>query len=234
MLSGSREALRCEESAPRLAFVAAAVRVTTQMRGYRLPELGEIMRVITGTAKGRRLITVEGTELVRPTTDRVKEAIFSAIQFEIQGAVVLDLFAGSGQLGIEALSRGAAECHFVDNAAPSVKAVRQNIEHCGFTEQAQVHSTPFSAFLKSARQKFDIALLDPPYERKLIQKALPLLIPKMSERGVIVCEHERECTLPADADGFELVKLLRHGGISLSIYRRPNPEEQPRKEEGIL
>lgn len=183
------------------------------------------MRVITGSAKGRRLITAEGDELVRPTTDRVKEAIFSAIQFEIEGAVVLDLFAGSGQLGVEALSRGAAECHFVDNAAPSLKAVRANIDHCGFTENAHVHAMPFSAFLKSARERFDIALLDPPYRHKLIQKALPLLVPKMSEKGVIVCEHERECVLPSCADGFELVKLLRHGGISLSIYRRGTNEE---------
>lgn len=184
------------------------------------------MRVITGVARGRRLVTVEGTELVRPTTDRVKEAIFSAIQFEIPGAVVLDLFAGSGQLGIEALSRGAVECHFVDSAAPSIKAVRQNVEHCGFESEAHIHSMPFSAFLKSARCEFDIALLDPPYERKIIQKALPLLAPKMSERGVIVCEHERECVLPHEIDcGFELVKLLRHAGISLSIYRRPAAED---------
>ncbi len=183
------------------------------------------MRVITGTARGRKLVTVEGADLVRPTTDRVKEAIFSAIQFEIPGAVVLDLFAGSGQLGIEALSRGAAECHFVDNAAPSIKAVKQNIEHCGFSETAHVHPMPFSAFLKSARCEFDIALLDPPYERKIIQKALPILTPKMSERGVIVCEHESGCVLPHEADnGFELVKLLRHGNISLSIYRKPSEE----------
>lgn len=179
------------------------------------------MRVITGSARGRRLITVEGTDLVRPTTDRVKEAIFSAVQFEIPGAVVLDLFAGSGQLGIEALSRGASECHFVDNAAASIKAVRENIEHCGFVDVARVHQMPFSAFLKSARCEFDIALLDPPYERRIIQKALPILVEKMSERGVIVCEHERECVLPQTEGGFELVKLLRHGGISLSIYRRP-------------
>lgn len=183
------------------------------------------MRVITGTARGRKLITVEGTDIVRPTTDRVKEAIFSAIQFEIPGAVVLDLFAGSGQLGIEALSRGAAECHFVDNAAPSIKAVKQNIEHCGFNDIAHVHSMPFSAFLKSSGLEFDIALLDPPYERKILQKALPVLSPKMSENGVIVCEHESECVLPKEIDnGFGLVKLLRHGNISLSIYRKTSSE----------
>ena len=183
------------------------------------------MRVITGTARGRRLVTVEGTDIVRPTTDRVKEAIFSAIQFEIPGAVVLDLFAGSGQLGIEALSRGAAECHFVDNAALSVRAVKQNIEHCGFSEAAHVHSMPFSAFLKSNRLEFDIALLDPPYERKILQKALPLLAPEMSENGVIVCEHESACVLPQEIDnGFRIAKLLRHGNISLSIYRKSSEE----------
>lgn len=89
------------------------------------------MRVITGTARGRKLVTVEGTEVVRPTTDGVKEAIFSAIQFEIEGRTVLDLFAGSGQLGIEALSRGAKEAYFIDSAAVSIKAVRENLKSTG-------------------------------------------------------------------------------------------------------
>ncbi len=183
------------------------------------------MRVITGTARGRKLITVDGADLVRPTTDRVKEAIFSAIQFEIEGRTVLDLFAGSGQLGIEALSRGAAECYFADSAAQSINVTRQNVEHTGFTEQSHIVNMPFSAFLKSARVKFDIALLDPPYERKLIQKALPLLIPKMNDGGVILCEHEKECTLPAELDGWSLVKLLKHGGTSVSIYRKVTEQE---------
>lgn len=183
------------------------------------------MRVITGSARGRRLVTVEGTDVVRPTTDGVKEAIFSAIQFEIEGRTVLDLFAGSGQLGIEALSRGAAECWFVDSAAVSIKAVKQNVESTGFTEKSHIMNMPFSAFLKSAKAAFDVALLDPPYEHKLLQKALPLLTEKMSERGVIVCEHEKECVLPREVGGFELVKLLRHGRISLSIYRREDYEE---------
>lgn len=184
------------------------------------------MRVITGSARGRKLITVEGADLVRPTTDRVKEAIFSAIQFEIEGRVVLDLFAGSGQLGIEALSRGAAECWFADSAAQSIGIVRKNVEHTGFTDKAHIVNMPFSAFLKSAKTKFDIALLDPPYERKLIQKALPLLIPKMNDGGVILCEHEKECVLPKNESGWELVKLLRHGGTSVSIYRQPAADDE--------
>lgn len=183
------------------------------------------MRVITGSARGRKLITVEGADIVRPTTDRVKEAIFSAIQFEIEGRTVLDLFAGCGQLGIEALSRGAAECWFADSAVQSINVVRQNVEHTGFSEQSHIVNMPFSAFLKSARVKFDIALLDPPYERRLIQKALPLLIPNMNDGGVILCEHEKECVLPRSEGDWGLVKLLRHGSTSVSIYRKSDAEE---------
>lgn len=183
------------------------------------------MRVITGTARGRKLITVEGADVVRPTTDRVKEAIFSAIQFEIEGRTVLDLFAGSGQLGIEALSRGAAECYFADSAAQSIAVVKKNVEHTGFSERSHIVNMPFSAFLKSAKVKFDVALLDPPYERKLIQKALPLLLPKMSDGGVIVCEHEKDCTLPHSEGGWEIVKVLRHGTTSVSVYRKPGQDD---------
>lgn len=184
------------------------------------------MRVITGSARGRKLITVEGTDVVRPTTDRVKEAIFSAIQFEIEGSTVLDLFAGSGQLGIEALSRGAKECYFVDSAAVSIKTVRENVKSTGFTDRAHIANMPFSAFLKSTKARFDVALLDPPYNYRLVQKALPPLAESMSERGVIVCEHEKECVLPHNVGEFELVKLLRHGSISLSIYRRRSADSE--------
>lgn len=182
------------------------------------------MRVITGKARGRRLVTVEGTEVVRPTTDGVKEAIFSAVQFEIEGRTVLDLFAGSGQLGIEALSRGAKECYFVDSAAVSIKAVRENLKTTGLEQEARVVNMPFGAFLKSTRATFDIALLDPPYNYKIIQKALPQLVEKMSENGVIICEHEKECVLPHRVGRFELVKLLRHSRTSVSIYRPAQTE----------
>ena len=165
------------------------------------------MRVITGKARGRKLVTVEGTEVVRPTSDGVKEAIFSAIQ-----------------LGIEALSRGAAECWFVDSAAVSIKAVRDNLKSTGLEGEAKVVNMPFSAFLKSTNAVFDIAILDPPYNYKIIQKALPNLTEKMSENGVIICEHEKECVLPRSVGRFELVKLLRHSRTSVSIYR-PAAEE---------
>ena len=177
------------------------------------------MRVITGTARGRKLITVEGTDVVRPTTDGVKEAIFSAIQFEIEGRTVLDLFAGSGQLGIEALSRGAREAYFVDSNIASIKVVKENLRTTGLEENARVVNMPFSAFLKSTRATFDIAILDPPYDLRIIQKALPHLEEKMSPNGVIICEHEKECVLPHDLGRFEIAKVLRHSRTSVTIYR---------------
>ncbi len=183
------------------------------------------MRVITGKAKGRKLITVEGTETVRPTLDSVKEAMFSAIQFDIEGAAVLDLFAGSGQLGIEAISRGAKKAYFVDSSAESIKVVRQNVAWVKFEEQAIVVQKPFAAFLKSTSEIFDIAFLDPPYRCGLIGKALPLLEPKMSERGIIICEHENECTLPKKIGRFEIIRVLHHRGLDISIYRIPTAEE---------
>ena len=114
------------------------------------------MRVIAGSARGRRLKTLEGMD-VRPTTDKVKEAIFSAIQFDLPDAAVLDLFAGSGQMGIEALSRGAASVVFVDRSARSLQVTRENLESVQFAEQAQLHQTEAQSFLQSTAMQFDIA-----------------------------------------------------------------------------
>ena len=124
------------------------------------------MRVITGTARGRRLVTREG-EAVRPTTEKVKEAMFSMIQFRIEGRRALDLFAGSGQLGIEALSRGAREVVFVDSSADSAAVVRQNLETTRLAPAAKVYRTDFAAFLQRGGEPFDLAFLDPPYRTGL-------------------------------------------------------------------
>ncbi len=177
------------------------------------------MRVITGKAKGKKLRALPG-ENVRPTADGVKEAIFSIIQFELEGATALDLFCGTGQLGIEALSRGAEKAVFVDSSPESVRITRENIAACGFEENAVTVNMPNGAFLRSCRSVFDIALLDPPYGRGLIQKSLPRLAELMSEDGVIVCEHEKECVLPEKAGRFALKKVYRHGKISLTVYRK--------------
>lgn len=182
------------------------------------------MRVITGTARGRRLKTLPGFD-VRPTTDGVKEAIFSIIQFDVEGAVVLDLFAGSGQLGIEALSRGAKKVVFVDNSPESIKVVRANLSHTQLEKNAVVVNTPNNVFLKSTREVFDIAILDPPYEHKLIQKSMPQLIEKMSPQGIIICEHEKETVLPEEYGDFKVSKIYRHGRTNLTVYRREVDDE---------
>lgn len=117
------------------------------------------MRVITGSARGRRLKEIEGLE-TRPTTDRVKEALFSVIQFDIEGRRVLDLFAGTGQLGIEALSRGAESAVFVEQRKDAVQAVRENLVVCGLSDRARVVSGDAMSYLKSG-EKFDLIFLDP-------------------------------------------------------------------------
>ena len=129
------------------------------------------MRVITGTARGRRLKELEGTE-TRPTTDRVKEGLFSALQFDIEGRRVLDLFAGTGQLGIECLSRGAASAVFVDRRADAVKLIRENLKLTELQDRARVVAGDSMEFLRSLRERFDIVFLDPPYEAGLLEPAV--------------------------------------------------------------
>lgn len=122
------------------------------------------MRVITGTAKGRRLETLEGED-VRPTTERIKEAVFSIIQFEIMGHTFLDLFAGSGQMGIEAISRGASSAYFVDASKKSLDVVKKNISSVKFDKEAKVFAMDYRSFLSMNTVEFDIAFLDPPYKK---------------------------------------------------------------------
>lgn len=177
------------------------------------------MRVITGTARGTRLSTLEGTDVVRPTSDRVKEAMFSAINFEIEGSNILDLFSGSGQLGIEALSRGARHATFVDSSKKSVELTKSNIEKCHLETGSRVVNMGATDFLNGTKSEFDIALLDPPYNKGILEHVMPKLVGKMSETGIIVCEHERELKLAEKYGKFQLKKTYNYGKISLSLYR---------------
>ena len=154
------------------------------------------MRVITGTARGRRLKELLGME-TRPTTDKVKESLFSIIQFDIEGRRVLDLFAGTGQLGIEALSRGAAEAVFVDRRPDAVRLVQENLALCGFTDRARVKSGDVLAYLKSG-EKFDLIFLDPPYAADLLEQALTAIasFDSCREHGIIVAESAADKVLP--------------------------------------
>lgn len=176
------------------------------------------MRVITGTAKGRRLITLEGED-IRPTADKVKGAIFNSIQFDIEGRTVLDLFAGSGQLGIEALSRGAQKAVFIDLSRKAIQVVNENLEHCNLKENATVFNGDSLSYLKTTREKFDIIFIDPPYSKQLTAKALPLALSVINEGGIIVCETASDEELPDKIGSFSIVKCDRYSKTKLTIYR---------------
>lgn len=183
------------------------------------------MRVITGTARGRVLKTLEGDD-VRPTTDRVKEAIFSIIQFEIEGRRVLDLFAGSGQLGIEALSRGAAFATFTDMSAESVDTVKKNLISTKLDRRSEVIRTEAVAFLKSNRKKFDIIFMDPPYSKGILQNTLPYAVQNVNDGGVIICEHPYGEEMPQTVGHFSVYRDYKYGKIGITVYRISEEESR--------
>lgn len=177
------------------------------------------MRIITGLARGKRLVTTDGWD-VRPTPERVKEGIFSAIQFEIEGRRVLDLFAGSGQMGLEALSRGAKSAVFVDSSENSLKTVRKNIEITGFSDRAKTVRSDYAAFCAACRDSFDIVFIDPPYPQNLFEKAVRAVLPLMSDYGCILCEHPDGVDMPEKAGNFVIAKNYRYGKVTVTLYRR--------------
>lgn len=178
------------------------------------------MRIISGSKRGKRLISLEG-EHTRPTTDRIKEALFDILQFNVEGRRFLDLFAGSGQIGLEALSRGAACAVLVDNFRDSVRVIEKNIAAAGFNDKARLVRADFEMYLKSTQDTFDIVFLDPPYKTGLLQRALPLVAEKTAPGGVIFCEHPREEEQPEHAGAFVKHKSYRYGSIMLTSYRMP-------------
>ncbi|MBQ3087231.1 MAG: 16S rRNA (guanine(966)-N(2))-methyltransferase RsmD [Clostridia bacterium] len=181
------------------------------------------MRVITGSARGRKLVTPDGME-VRPTLDKVKEGLFSAIQFEIEGRDVLDLFAGSGQLGVEALSRGASSCVFVDSSKKSVHAVTTNVSACGFQNQSKVLTGDALSYIKSCMQTFGIVFLDPPYGMKWIDKVLPFVVDHVEQGGIIVCETDLKEELPEECGDFCVDRVRNYSHTKVTIYRRKQSE----------
>ena len=177
------------------------------------------MRVITGTARGRNLQAPDG-QAVRPTSAMVKEAIFSIIQFEVAGARVLDLFAGSGQMGIEALSRGARECVFVDNSRESLGALRENLKSTGPWKNAKVVAGTVQSFLRGlGGEPFDIVFLDPPYSDELLEECLSLLSGHVLEGGVILCEAGAGTNPPEKVSSFFLKKSYKYGRTHVFHYR---------------
>ncbi len=179
------------------------------------------MRVITGTARGKRLKELPGLD-TRPTTDRVKEGLFNIIQFDIEGRRVLDLFAGSGQLGIECLSRGAAFCDFVDSSPAAMRVVRENVTACGMADRAAFHQKDFSAFLDRTQERYGLILLDPPYASGLLERALARVaeIDIAVGNGIIVCESPADRVLPDLPAPYEKGRDYRYGKSKLTLYRR--------------
>ena len=182
------------------------------------------MRIIAGSARGRKLFSPEGMD-VRPTTDKVKESLFNIIQFEVPGARVLDLFAGTGQLGLEALSRGAEEAVFVDASGKSLAIVKKNAALCGFGEKARLVSGDAFAFLARGEGPFDIAFLDPPYHKGLCVKAMELLPPVLRGGATVICETQADEALPERFGTFARDREYRYSAIRLSVYRGTAREE---------
>ena len=182
------------------------------------------MRVIAGSAKRRLLKSTEEPEM-QPTMERVKEAVFSKLHFELEGRRILDLFAGSGQLGIEALSRGAAHCDFVDNSKASIDCVKKNVETCGLFERAKIYNTDAFGFIKSSREKYDIVLLDPPFNHCILDKMLPLVASHVEKNGIIYCETGGQERLPEIAGEFVIDSQTKYGYIKTTYYRHKEYKE---------
>ena len=179
------------------------------------------MRVISGKARGVQLKTPEGMQ-TRPTTDRVKEALFSIIHFEIPGARVLDLFGGTGQLGIEALSRGAQSAVFVDAGEAACRLIRENLKRTRFENEGRVVRSDYLAYLGRCAEQFDIILLDPPYAEVFLENALKRIteIDILQSGGIIVAERPLGKELPWEFEGYSRSKDYKYGKTLLTVYRK--------------
>ena len=179
------------------------------------------MSVISGKARGVNLKTPEGV-LTRPTIDRVKEALFSIINFDIPASNVLDLFGGTGQLGIEALSRGAKSAVFVDQREDACKLIKENLKRTKLDQDAKVVRMDYLDYLKRCREKFDIIFLDPPYAEVFLENALKCIteIDILQSGGIIVAERPLGKDLPWDFEGYTRSKDYKYGKVLLTIYRK--------------
>ncbi len=179
------------------------------------------MRVIAGKAKGVSLKTPDGLA-TRPTADRVKEALFSIIQFDIPGTAVLDLFGGTGQLGIEALSRGAKSAVFVDEREDACRLIRENLKRTKMECDGRVVRSDYATFLRTCREKFNIILLDPPYAEVFLENSLKMIteIDILQSGGIIVAERPVGKDLLCEFPGYCRSKDYKYGKTFLAIFRK--------------
>lgn len=190
------------------------------------------MRIITGEARGKKLITLEG-EATRPTGERVKEALFSMIQFDIEGRRVLDLFGGSGQLGLEAVSRGAASAVILDVSAEAVNVIKTNAKTTGLFDRCRISAMEYEAFLKrsAGKESFDIIFLDPPYKSDYIKRSLELIDRGQiaNNNAIIVCENADGDVFGGDAElegKYEVVRLSNYGKAWITLLTPKKKEEE--------
>ena len=174
------------------------------------------MRVISGSARGRKLKEPGGSN-IRPTSAKVKEAIFNIVQFDVEGRRALDLFAGCGQLGIEALSRGAAHVVFIDSSTDAVKLIRENLKTCGFSDKSAVYARDAIRSLESD-DKFDLIFIDPPYESQLLDEALKKIVAfdKLNINGIIICESKIDSALSEMTLPYAVKKEYKYGNKKIT------------------
>ncbi len=186
-----------------------------------------MLRIITGTAKGKRLITLEG-EATRPTSERIKEAVFSSIQFDIENRVALDLFAGSGQLGLEALSRGASRAMFVDSEREAIEIVKKNIKSTGFEDKSKFIVSDWRNYIRKAsqREKFDLVFVDPPYAMQCCAECAKRLAESgiLLDGAIVVLEsgEEQIDLAAAEFEDYEVIKSAQYGkktAVNILLYR---------------
>jgi len=193
------------------------------------------MRVIGGNAKGRRLKVPKGHAL-RPTADRVKEALFNILPHDLSGKRILDLFSGSGNLSIEALSRGASEAILVDASSESGRAIRENLRRLTLLDRSKLWIAPVfrSLRLLSRRnERFDVIFLDPPYEKHWVGKTLEIIAETdlLEESGIVVVEHSVRERVEAGYGSLVLQDQRRYGGTLLSFFRRHQSVDNPFREK---
>lgn len=187
------------------------------------------MRIISGTARGRRLKSPEGNK-IRPTSDRVKESIFNMLAFQLPGKKVLDLFAGTGNLGLEALSRGAVHATFVDVDREAQKLIMHNIKLLGFEERARVcHMDSFEAVRRMGlkKEKFDIIFIDPPYKEGLYEEIIETVIKGdiIENDGYMVIEHPSAVKLDEVYWSLQMIKNRKYGNTTVTIYKKEDGDE---------
>ena len=184
-----------------------------------------MLKIITGSAKGKTLKTLDG-EATRPTSDRIKGAIFSSIQFDIEGRRVLDLFAGSGQMGLEAMSRGAVSVMFTDIAREAIDIVKENAARCGFFKDCRYLVSDWRNYIRKAsgRDKFDLVFIDPPYAMECCAEAVRKLCEAelLAKGAIVVCESGEEDIIPEELSGFEVLKSTHYGKktfVNILLFR---------------